>query len=627
MSPHDSTAAWQHSWFLAILLVVSGATPAAAQGNNDFSIVVLPDPQNYSQYYPQIFQQQTQWVVEHRSELNIQLVVGVGDMVNHWDAPAEWQASDAAIATLDAAQMPYLLAIGNHDYDNFNPKARGAVAFNTWFGPARYATSPVYRGNYNGSNENFYATLTVNDTEYLLLVLEFYPRDAALAWAESVLAQYPIDPVIVVTHSFMYIDDTRVDECDTNDMSAPDGNDAERVWRNFVSRHENIFLVLSGHITKKPQSKRVDAGKNGRLVMQTLQDWQDGASGGDGWLRIYTFHPITNSVDVQTYSPYRESTGSSAWLTDAENQFSFPISAYASQSGQGTIAGRVRYARAGTSKDCQGAEGATVSAGGVQAMTDANGRYAMGVAAPAANTVQASLSGATINSRDSVAWPDLTDQVELFAIPDQSISGACTIDFTAVRICGPTNGSTVASPLSVTAAAKSTVPIKYMQIYLDGAAQKTVTGAELNEQVAAADGTHRLTVQAKDMNGVIVKASASITVSTPPPPPPTSEPPPSPEPPPPPPAPTCTAPASGVALCAPAAGATSASPVRVWAVAGSTAPIKFVQVYVDGKATLTVNGATIDALVPITAGVRRITVQAKDANGVIVKSTVNVTVQ
>ncbi|HSE48309.1 MAG TPA: Ig-like domain-containing protein [Terriglobales bacterium] len=624
MTTDEAVAAWRRLVLLA-LVVLSVVRFTAAQSSDDFSIVVLPDPQNYSQYYPQIFQQQTQWIADHRAERNIQLVVGVGDMVNHWDSATEWQNADAAIKTLDGAQVPYLLAIGNHDYDNFNPKTRGAAAFNTWFGPARYATSPVYRGNYNGSNENFYATLTAGGTQYLLLVLEFYPRDAVLAWAESVLAQYPAAPVIVVTHSFMYVDDTRVDECDTNDMSVPDGNDPDRVWRSFVSQYENIFLVLSGHVSRKPQSKRLDAGKNGRLVMQTLQDWQDAANGGDGWLRIYTFHPATNTVDVQTYSPYRESLGQTAWLTDAENRFSFPMSAYAAQSGQGTIAGRVRYARAGTSKDCLGAEGATVSAGGVQATTDASGRYALAVPAPAVDSVQASLTGATVNGRDSFAWPGLSDQVELFAVPDQTTSGSCTIDFNGVRMCTPTNGSTVASPVSVTAAARSTVPIKFMQIYLDGAAQKTVSGAELNEQLAVADGTHRLTVQAKDTSGLITKVSASITVSTPPPG--ADDPDPQPPPPPPPPPPTCTAPASGVAICAPAQGATPASPVRVWAAAASTAPIKFVQVYVDGKAVLTVNGATLDAQVPMAAGARRVTVQAKDVNGVIVKSTVNVTVQ
>lgn len=604
-------------WRRLLLVLAALLGTAIAQTSSDFSIVVLPDPQNYSEFYPQIFQQQTQWAVDRRAALNIQLVIGLGDMVNHWDSTTEWQNANTAVAALDAAGLPYVMAIGNHDYDNFRPSGRSATAFNQWFGPARYAASPVYRGNYNGSNENFYATLTAGGTEYLILVLEFYPRDAVLAWAETILAAHPNDPVIVVTHSFMYVDDTRVDECDTNDMNAPDGNDPERVWRSFVSQHENIFLVLAGHISRKAQSKRVDGGKNGRLVTQTLQDWQDFPNGGDGWLRIYTVHPSTNSVDVQTYSPYRESTGRAPWLTDPENQFSFPLTAYAAQSGQGTIAGRVRYARTGTSNDCQPAAGAAVSAAGVQATSDTAGNYALAVPAPAVNTVRATMTGATIKDRESAAWPDLADRVELFAVLDQAITGDCTLDFNGVRICAPASGGTVASPFQVTAAAKSTVPIRYIQIYLDGAAQKTVSGPSLNQQISAADGTHRLTVQAKDLNGVILKATQSITVSTPPPPPPDPAPPP----------PSCTAPASGVNICAPASGATLASPVRVWAAAGSTAPIKFIQVYLDGKAFTTVNGAALDVQVPMAAGAHRVTVQAKDLNGVIVKSTVNITVQ
>ena len=65
--------AFGRQMLLLVLILFVSAALSAAQTGDDFSIVVLPDPQNYSQYYPQIFQQQTQWVVDHRAERNIQL--------------------------------------------------------------------------------------------------------------------------------------------------------------------------------------------------------------------------------------------------------------------------------------------------------------------------------------------------------------------------------------------------------------------------------------------------------------------------------------------------------------------------------------------------------------------------
>src|SRR5438477_6822868 len=164
------------SRWLVCLLLVGAALPLRGQTTNgDFSVIVLPDPQNYSQYYPQIFKQQTQWIVDHRAQYNIQFVIGVGDMVNNPGSTTEWQNANAAIAILDNAKLPYAMAIGNHDYDGVIPSARGTNAFNHWFGTARYATSPWFKGSLNNSTENFYGTLTVGGTEYLILALEYYP--------------------------------------------------------------------------------------------------------------------------------------------------------------------------------------------------------------------------------------------------------------------------------------------------------------------------------------------------------------------------------------------------------------------------------------------------------------------
>ncbi len=145
----------------------------------DFSVVVLPDTQFYSESHPAIFTAQTQWIVNNSANYNIQFVLGEGDIVNVADTPAQWQNADAAVKLLDNANIPYVLPLGNHDYDGFNPSARGTTAFNTYFGPSRYANYSWYMGGYpGGTNDNFYAVFTVNGKQYLILALEFLPRQA-----------------------------------------------------------------------------------------------------------------------------------------------------------------------------------------------------------------------------------------------------------------------------------------------------------------------------------------------------------------------------------------------------------------------------------------------------------------
>src|ERR1700761_5248696 len=179
--------------FLALAAFLTIGYSALAQVTApDFSVVVLPDTQFYSQSYPKIYIAQTQWIVNNSANYNIQFVLGEGDIVNIAEQPVQWQNADAAIRLLDNANIPYVLALGNHDYADENPSDRETTAFKSYFGPSRYAQYSWYMGGYpSGTNDNFYAVFTVNGKQYLILALEFVPRDATLAWAKTVLDANP----------------------------------------------------------------------------------------------------------------------------------------------------------------------------------------------------------------------------------------------------------------------------------------------------------------------------------------------------------------------------------------------------------------------------------------------------
>ena len=75
--------------------------PVAAQAGEDFTIIVLPDTQYYSQSYPTIFSAQTQWIVDNRSALNIVYVAHEGDLVNIASSTTQWSRADAAMSLLE----------------------------------------------------------------------------------------------------------------------------------------------------------------------------------------------------------------------------------------------------------------------------------------------------------------------------------------------------------------------------------------------------------------------------------------------------------------------------------------------------------------------------------------------
>src|SRR5688572_31714205 len=144
MQPHFGyPRRWPGALVCCALLIA-----AAHAQTDDFTIVVLPDTQHYSKVYPHIFRAQTEWIARSASAENIQLVVGVGDIVDDGSDVAQWQNADAAVTVLDRAGIPYVLPLGNHDYDDRQPANRRASGFNAYFGPSRYGRTTSYRGSY-----------------------------------------------------------------------------------------------------------------------------------------------------------------------------------------------------------------------------------------------------------------------------------------------------------------------------------------------------------------------------------------------------------------------------------------------------------------------------------------------
>lgn len=247
-----------------------------------------------------------------------------------------------------ADRVPFSVIPGNHDYDGFWADSRfaggrdprdpdrkgspygmlhygGLENFRSVFGD----DSPLFKdqpwrvGSFNGG-ANSAVVFEAEGYRFLHLGLEFAPHDDVLRWAEDVIRTYPNVPTIVSIHDHLNTRGERKPN-PVVDMKAvhPEHNNPEDVWQKLLSRHSQIFLVLSGH--QHGQSRRVDAGSEGGTVWQLLADYQNRnralrhivgegkmpgqlapAGLGDGWFRLMTFD-FTGSVaklHVRTYSTY-----------------------------------------------------------------------------------------------------------------------------------------------------------------------------------------------------------------------------------------------------------------------------------------------------------------------------------
>ena len=304
----------------------AGVSATESLNRRPFSIVVLPDTQNYTDSSfggsPKYFHDQTKWIKENKDKLNIVMVAHVGDIVQNPKSTSEWEIADKAMKTIDN-EVPYILCLGNHDIANAKSKEGGArkTLVNDYFPPSRFTENRLYTGNFEadksrhflepGKLDNYYLVFAGGGMKFLIVSLEFKPRDKVLAWAGEVVAAHPDHRCIVLTHGYL---DARARR--NMGRYAMKGNDAPKIWEKFVNRHKSIFLVLCGHMIG--ESVLTSKGAAGNEVHQILADYQNNyvGNGGRGYLRIMTFHPDKKKIENRTYSP-----SAGTYLTRPKSRF------------------------------------------------------------------------------------------------------------------------------------------------------------------------------------------------------------------------------------------------------------------------------------------------------------------
>jgi len=280
-----------------------------------FVIPVFPDTQTEVHVKMDMFNSQLNWIVQHKDSMHIPFVLHVGDIVNY-DNITHWQNASAGFSLLDQAQIPYAVCLGNHDTEavgensgsaapgNTRLNLRKTTKFNTYFPISRFKAQ---KGRYEaGKSDNAYYTFTAGGLKWMVMSLEFCARQGPVDWADSVVAKNPGFNVIVLTHYHL----NTAGEISTSNAGYGDLSPFA-IYNQFIKKHANILLVLSGHLMTS--AWRNDIGDNGNHIYQLLQDYQDQDYGG-GYLRLLEIDTMLKTMSAKMYSPYYNKTKQDASL-------------------------------------------------------------------------------------------------------------------------------------------------------------------------------------------------------------------------------------------------------------------------------------------------------------------------
>src|SRR5690606_34163477 len=149
------------------------------RNNNVFSMIIIPDTQELSTYYPDKLKEMTTWIVDNAEDLNLKKILHVGDVVNNGATREEQYLNhQEAYSLIDVANIPNLIAIGNHDYDNLLHENRDSAMFNKYCGIHKYESKDWFGDSYEHNKaENMYTKLSINGIKFLFLSLEYGTGD------------------------------------------------------------------------------------------------------------------------------------------------------------------------------------------------------------------------------------------------------------------------------------------------------------------------------------------------------------------------------------------------------------------------------------------------------------------
>ncbi len=264
------------------------------------------------------------WVIANKEEKKIEFAIGLGD-VTDTNMPVEWSHAYDQISKLDGV-IPYTVVRGNHDLP-----LRYGVTDDTTDYFSLYLGTDAYKSQFKGCGGfyekdailNSWRTFSVGKVDYLFINFDFGPADEHLQWAEKIIEEHPNHNVIISTHGYSDANFGRLGKQSDYSPSlyASTYNDGEDLWNKLVSKHENIVMVISGHISTSSVNVVQPVAENGNVVTEILVNPQ----GMDAQLKtsavaLLCFSEDGKNVQVEYYCATQDS-----YFKSAEQEFTVNV--------------------------------------------------------------------------------------------------------------------------------------------------------------------------------------------------------------------------------------------------------------------------------------------------------------
>ncbi len=258
----------------------------------DFSLAIVGDIQKTTYHWPEKVPTIYNWIAANAEEKNIVRAISLGDITEK-DTEKEYNIVKDAFTVLDGV-VPHTIVRGNHDVANFD----------------KYITYEEYKdsadGIYGQSMKNTYSLFEQGGRKYMLLNLDCGAKDDMIEWANEVVEAHPDYNVIVATHLYMNRDGRTIDTWYGVEDYGQNGGTT--IWDDFVKKHENIVMVICGHVSTDKVVMNERVGVNGNVVKELLIDPQatDMFYESAGIVTMLYFSEDGKTVQVENYSTTHE---------------------------------------------------------------------------------------------------------------------------------------------------------------------------------------------------------------------------------------------------------------------------------------------------------------------------------
>ncbi|MBQ9818412.1 MAG: hypothetical protein IJM59_13245 [Proteobacteria bacterium] len=311
---------------------------------------------NTLRYYPAsaeppkttLYHKEMEWIKNRYQKgdfKNLKMVAHLGDITDN-NQDFQWKIAKAAHKYLLDAKIPFSLVNGNHDYqkfscnnhtkDNVGTGKRTQSLFTKYFDENYLKKLPGYGGNYQGHNTYF--NFEAGGQKFLLLSLEYAPRNEVVCWANDLLnAEENRDKkVIVVSHGIIkrptktgeYINgpDTRLEGIYIPNRPIPaearPGSTGAELGAYLLRRHSNIVFSACGHVSS--DNRLSEKGYNGNTLYHFLVDYQRegpcnenttkcsnnctdiAGHGGNGWVKVLELDPKDNTITLSSRTLFED---------------------------------------------------------------------------------------------------------------------------------------------------------------------------------------------------------------------------------------------------------------------------------------------------------------------------------